>query len=62
MLMARAHRMLSCMNLGSICSREVVIAAIDDLIDWQAGEPDGISRLIKRQLRARSQGAPGVRT
>ncbi|MDE2296325.1 MAG: hypothetical protein KGL36_12840 [Gammaproteobacteria bacterium] len=50
------------MNLGSICSREVVIAAIDDLIDWQAGEPDGISRLIKRQLRARSQGAPGVRT
>ena len=62
MLMARAHRMLSCMNLGSIGSRAVVIAAIDDLIDGPAGELDGISRSVKRQSRARSQDAPGVRT
>ena len=40
----------------------VGIVAIDDLIDLLAEELDGISRLIKRQLRARSPDAPRVRT
>lgn len=40
----------------------VGIVAIDDLVDLLAEELDGISRLIRRQLRARSAQAPGVRS